>query len=241
LRAQEIGANSFQLRVIIIPPSKNMVYANADGNIGFIAPGRIPIRKREKMLQGMSPAPGWDAHYDWQGFIPYEQLPQSYNSASGVIVTANQKVVATNYSYLITNEWALPHRSDRIENLVGLRARHNTESFRSIQGDVTSLAGCDLLPLLLAVPAGSVETSAILRKLSSWNGEMSSDRAEPLVVAAWIRELTRLIYSDELGPEFSRKPGINVPSSFAMSCWAGMDRADGATTFLRRSAKPVPA
>ena len=105
------------------------------------------------------------------------------------------------YPYLITNEWAPPHRSDRIENLVGLRARHNTESFRSIQGDVTSLAVRDLLPLLLAAPAGSVETSAILRQLSSWNGEMSSDRAEPLVVAAWIRELTRLIYSDELGPE----------------------------------------
>ncbi len=66
---------------------------------------------------------------------------------------------------------------------------------------MTSLAVRDLLPLLLAAPAGSVETSAILRQLSSWNGEMSSDRAEPLVVAAWIRELTRLIYSDELGPE----------------------------------------
>jgi penicillin G amidase len=78
-------------------PQQNMVYADVDGNIGFIAPGRIPIRKRENMLQGMAPAPGWDARYDWQGFIPYEQLPQSYNSASGVIVTANQKVVAKDY------------------------------------------------------------------------------------------------------------------------------------------------
>ena len=186
-------------------PQQNMVYADADGNIGFIAPGRIPIRKRENMLQGMAPAPGWDARYDWQGFIPFEQLPQSFNPASGVIVTANQKVVAKDYPYLITNEWAPPHRSDRIDELIGLRPKHNTESFRSIQGDVTSLAVRDLLPLLLAVPAGSVETSAILRQLSSWNGEMSADRAEPLVVAAWIRELTRLIYSDELGPELFKE------------------------------------
>ncbi len=63
-------------------PQQNMVYADIDGNIGFIAPGRVPIRKAENDLHGLAPAPGWDARYDWAGFIPFESLPHQFNPAS---------------------------------------------------------------------------------------------------------------------------------------------------------------
>ena len=182
-------------------PQQNMVYADIEGNIGFIAPGRVPIRKRENLLQGQAPAPGWDAVYDWQGFIPFDELPKSFNPASGVVVTANQKIVANDYPYFISRDWAPPHRADRIEYLLGLHGKHSVESFRRMQADVTSLAMQDMLPMLLAVPAENDETRKIHSQLSAWNGEMSAERPEPLIAAAWLRELTRLVYSDELGPE----------------------------------------
>ena len=182
-------------------PQQNMVYADVEGNIGFIAPGRVPIRKRENLLQGQAPVPGWDAVYDWQGFIPFEELPKNFNPASGVVVTANQKIVSNDYPHFISREWAPPHRADRIEGLLRVQGKHSVESFRRIQADVTSLAMQDILPLLLAVPVDNEETRKIHSQLSAWNGEMSAERPEPLIAAAWCRELTRLVYSDELGPE----------------------------------------
>ncbi|TAN51313.1 MAG: penicillin acylase family protein, partial [Betaproteobacteria bacterium] len=72
-------------------PQQNMVYADVEGNIGFVAPGRIPVRKPENDLKGLAPAPGWDARYDWAGWIAFEQLPQQYNPASGRLWSANEK------------------------------------------------------------------------------------------------------------------------------------------------------
>src|SRR5690606_3871629 len=56
-------------------PQQNIVYADVDGNIGFIAPGKVPLRADANDLHGLAPAPGWEARYDWQGFIPFEELP----------------------------------------------------------------------------------------------------------------------------------------------------------------------
>src|SRR5207245_367852 len=84
-------------------PQQNLSYADVDGNIGFIAPGRIPVRKRENRLQGLAPAPGWDARYDWTGFIPFDQLPRAFTPPSGKLVTAKQKIVPPRYPHHITS------------------------------------------------------------------------------------------------------------------------------------------
>ncbi len=71
-------------------PEQNMVVADDAGEIGFIAPARIPIRGKG---DGYMPVPGWSGDYDWKGFIPFDDLPQGLNPASGRFVTANQKIV----------------------------------------------------------------------------------------------------------------------------------------------------
>src|SRR6185436_6465478 len=60
-------------------PPQSASYADVDGNIGFIAAGRVPLRKPANDLRGLAPAPGWDERYDWTGYIPFEQLPQLFN------------------------------------------------------------------------------------------------------------------------------------------------------------------
>ena len=180
-------------------PQQNVVYADVDGNVGFYAPARVPIRKAG---DGRAPVPGWSGEYDWTGFVPFAALPHSLNPAGGRIVTANNRIVPDGYPYFITHDWAPPYRARRITDLIDGRARHTRESFRDIQADDTSLMARDMLARLRHAEPASEAARAALALLEGWNGEMGRERPEPLVFAAWYRALTRRVYADELGPLF---------------------------------------
>lgn len=183
-------------------PQQNLSYADVDGNIGFIAPGRVPVRKPENPLHGLAPAPGWDARYDWAGFIPFDELPRAFNPPSGTIITANHKIVPPGYRRHITYEWEAPYRARRIEELLDAVQRHDRASFARMQADVVSLAARKLLPRMLAIQGQSLEANDVLKWLAAWDGAMLAERAEPLIFNAWLREFDRALYADELGAAF---------------------------------------
>lgn len=223
-----------------VAPQQNIVYADRDGNIGFVAPGLVPIRRADNDLNGLAPAPGWDARYDWNGFIPFDQLPRSYNPARGVIVTANNKIVPDTYPYFITADWAEPYRARRIEQLLKERNVHSVESFKQLQGDVMSPMVGEILPLMLAAPLKNLPRNSELpgshALLAAWDGNMSVNRAEPLIFQAWYRELTRLILADELGDAFQSlwrfRPILTrniLANQNGQSRWCA-NQATGATT-----------
>jgi penicillin amidase len=181
-------------------PQQNMVYADIDGNIGFVAPGRVPVRDAANDLRGLAPAPGWNARYDWKGFVPFDELPRSYRPADGMIVTANQRIVPDDYPHFISAEWTLPLRHDRIRFLLTRKERHDSASFAAVQADTHSAAVEDLLPVLrLARPASDLARSA-LGLLGQWGGDMRADAPEPLIATAWIDRIRRLVFEDEVGP-----------------------------------------
>ena len=183
-------------------PQQNIVYADTAGNIGFIAAGRVPLRHRDNPVQGLAPVPGWETRFDWQGFIPFEALPQRRNPQEGLIATANEKIVDADYPYRIATDWAPPYRGDRIRSVLRATPKHDQESFATLQADVVSGYLQDVLPLLLAAaPAGSAEASAITA-LKRWDFSMREDLPEPLIATAWLREFGRLVYEDELGELF---------------------------------------
>ena len=94
-------------------PSQNLVYADTDGNIGYQAPGAIPIRLDGRT--GDYPAAGWLPKNDWSGrYVPFDRLPTVYNPAEGFIVTANQAVTGPGYPYHLTDDWDHGYRSQRI-------------------------------------------------------------------------------------------------------------------------------
>jgi penicillin amidase len=183
-------------------PQQNIVYADVEGNIGFVAAGRVPHRKPGNDLKGMAPAPGWQAKYDWAGYIPFEQLPLSLNPPSGAIVTANHRITPPGYAHFISSEWQPPYRADRIQQLLDAAPKHNVQSFARIQADVVSLAMRELLPKLLAARPRSEEARKALALLAKWDGTMAPGRSEPLIAWAWWRALARAIYADELGDAF---------------------------------------
>jgi penicillin amidase len=183
-------------------PQQNVVYADTQGNIGFVAAGRVPLRRPENDLKGLAPAPGWMAKYDWAGFIPFAELPQAYNPAEGKLTTANQRITPPGYPHYITSEWQPPYRANRINELLGAVRNHSIGSFARIQGDVVSLPAKELLPRLAKVKTRSEAARRALALLAAWDGAMAAERAEPLILSAWWREFSRAIYADELGEAF---------------------------------------
>jgi penicillin G amidase len=195
---REFGATLRDLHA----PQQNVIYADVEGNIGFIAAGRVPVRKAGNDLKGLAPAPGWDARYDWAGYVPYEDLPRAFNPAGGAIVNANHKIVPPGFPYHLGYEWQAPYRARRIGELLG-RQPHTLESFSRIQMDVVSLAARELLPLLLKTRPADEASAEALKLLAAWDGTMSAERPEPLILVAWWRELARALYADELGAAFN--------------------------------------
>ncbi|MCH9020507.1 MAG: penicillin acylase family protein, partial [Proteobacteria bacterium] len=185
-------------------PQQNIIYADVDGNIGLLAPARLPIRKAG---DGWVPAPGSSGAFDWSGFVPFDELPRALNPPSGRIVTANNRIVADDYPHFITRDWAPPYRARRITGLLEGR-RHTLESFRAIQADTTSLMARAMTPHLLRAEPETAAARAAQALLADWRGDMARDRPEPLIFSAWYRALTRLVYADELGPLFDAAWGL---------------------------------
>ena len=183
-------------------PAQNLVFADSDGHIGFIAPAKVPIRRADNELMGRVPSPGWDAKYDWQGFIPFEQLPAVKDPPTGKIVTANNKITPPGYKPFISVDWFPAYRADRVEELLAAQPKHSMQSFATMQGDTLSRLARDMLPFAMAAKPETDSGRRLQRELAGWKGEMAADARAPLVFAEWYRELTRLVYEDELGPLF---------------------------------------
>jgi penicillin amidase len=179
-------------------PMQNILYADAAGHIGLIAPGRVPIRKQG---DGRWPVPGWTGEYDWQGWIPFDALPRALDPPDGVLFNANNRVVPPDYPYLLTADWEAPHRARRLAQLLE-RGPFGSAQLATMQADLLSLLAKDLLPIMLAAEPNGPLAAAAMAKLRAWDRVMRADAAEPLIFAAWYRELSRLIYADELGDLF---------------------------------------
>ncbi|MGZ5101424.1 MAG: penicillin acylase family protein, partial [Usitatibacter sp.] len=173
------------------------------GHIGFSAPARIPVRRADNEAMGRVPVPGWIAKYDWQGFLPYEQMPAVSDPASGRIVTANHKITPPGYKPFISVDWFPPYRADRIEEMLAMQPKHSLQSFARMQADSQSRLARELLPVALAAKPSTEGGRRAQALLQGWKGDMAVDLAAPLAFAAWYRELTRLVYADELGELFN--------------------------------------
>jgi penicillin G amidase len=120
------------------PPMQNIVYADTDGHIGYYAAGVVPIRQSG---DGSLPYDGSTDAGEWTSFIPFAELPHVFDPPSGIVVTANQRIVGSDYPHFLTHIWAQPYRARRILDLLNQKEKLTATDFRAIQGDVYSIAG----------------------------------------------------------------------------------------------------
>lgn len=179
-------------------PIQNFVYADTDNNIGYYAPGSLPIRAKG---DGTRPVPGWTGEYDWLGYVPFEQMPHSRNPERGWIVSANNRVTPDSYPYLISTNFAAPYRALRIVEMIEAKDKLSLDDVAAMQYDVLSLQARELLPHLLQVAPTDERSRAALELLRTWDGSMHADSAAAAVYHAWYYFVPEQIFADELGEE----------------------------------------
>jgi penicillin amidase len=181
-------------------PMQSVVAADVQGNIRFKAMGKVPLRHAGNDIRGVAPSPGWDARYDWQGWLPSGETPED-DGGSGWVATANQRVTAPGYAHYLTQDWVLPYRYDRIAQLIEGTPRHDMASMQAIQADTLSLATQRLLPHLRKALPRHPQAAAAQVLLRDFDGVMDADRAAPLVFAAWADELAKGVIAPRVGEE----------------------------------------
>jgi penicillin amidase len=167
-------------------PGENMVYADVDGTIGWVAAGLTPIRKRG---DGLLPVPGWGGDYEWTGFLTVKDLPQSVNPAGHSLVTANNNLLPAGYPHEIGYEFAPPYRHDRIEQRLEAQKQFRLEDFMAIQHDTTSLPGLALARLARTIKPDHASLKPYVELMANWDGVLSKDSKAGPLYAVWVQEL----------------------------------------------------
>jgi len=174
----------------LVAPGQNFVYADREGHIGYLASGRIPVRREGH--SGLFPAAG-DGSAEWQGFLPATELPSGVDPPAGLFVTANQRVTGPHYPHRLSYEWgADPYRAQRIEELLRARDGHDVASLQAIQQDTLTLLYRDLRPVLEALRPLSADGRRWQRRLLAWDGDAAADSRESSLFHAWYRALSTL-------------------------------------------------
>jgi penicillin G amidase len=196
-------------------PSQNLVLADKNA-IALQTIGIMPRRNINQVGKGRIPSQGWLAQNRWDGYFDFEDNPATQNPASGVVANTNNKLTDTAFPKHVSYLWGDTQRINRLTKLLNNRAVHTRESFVEAQNDTVSFTARSLLPLIARelwfsgakAPAETPERQQqnALELLAGWNGEMDQHLPEPLIYAAWMRNLQKRLASDELGPLIEKFP-----------------------------------
>ena len=189
-------------------PHVNFTYADTEGNIGFFAPARLPLRRAG---DGRLPAPGSSGSHDWVGTIPYDDLPKAFNPRRGWIANANNP--PSRASQTAGRPRTPGYRARRIASMITAKPRHDIASMTNMQRDNLSLAARDLLPLLLRTRPKTERAARAHALLRGWDGTMARSIPQPLIFTAWLKALNRRLFADELGTLFAVYHGLRPLST----------------------------
>lgn len=191
-------------------PSQNFVYADREDNIAYRLAGAVPIRRNGN---GLIPVPGWSGDYEWDGFIPDDELPRLLNPASGLLATANNKITGDDYPYVLTYEYMPGWRARRIEEMLTEKGRLTLRDMEQIQLDETSLYAKELTPLLTGHLSEDPYVRVAVNMLQDWGYHMDQESPAALVFQYTLLHLLDLTFGQKLGetaPGFMGKSSSSV-------------------------------
>jgi len=183
-------------------PTLNYVYADVDGNIGYSLAGKIPLRPHSPSL---IPLPGWSGEFDWQGHIPFPELPRLYNPPEGIIATANNCIADASYPYYLSALFDAPYRIERIKELLLAKEKLSLDDMMKIQADVVSLQAKKVIEVLqsdldeMARKDDSVRE--FVQMLNQWDGCCHEQSPEAALYHVFYRRLMVNLLVPELGDE----------------------------------------
>jgi penicillin amidase len=177
-------------------PAHNFVYADVRGNIGYLQAGWVPIRAQG---YGLAPVPGWTGEYEWQGYLPLDELPQVYNPESGWLAAANNLVVDDHYPHFLSADLENPCRARRIVDLITSGRDLTASDFARFQLDTYSAQAERFARHLLTLEPADERERRALASLENWDGHLGPDSvAASIYQVARIRAL-HLFFDSHLG------------------------------------------
>lgn len=183
-------------------PTLNYLYADQKGNIGYSLAGRIPIRSQSPSLL---PLEGWSQRDEWQGYIPFDELPRLYNPPEGIIATANNKPVDGSYHHAIFGFFEPPYRIQRIRSLLAERNISSVDNMVKIQMDVVSLHAKTLIEHLKTdlrqLAADGSKTKVVADRLLNWDGQCHGESIEATIFHVFYHRLMVNLLAPILGEE----------------------------------------
>ena len=168
-------------------PVVNLIWADRE-RIGYKLIGHLP--KRAGDCPDL-PKPGWTGEFEWEGVVPYDELPELVDPEDGYLVTANNKVVADDFPHHISSDYLDGYRAARIEQLLRASDKHDLDDFRRMQSDLHSIPGVEVARRLARLaPPGQREVRAIER-LRSWDGDLDPGSVAATIYQAFVLRLGR--------------------------------------------------
>jgi penicillin amidase len=165
-------------------PSENLVYADMQGNIGWIASGLTPVRKNG---HGLYPVPGDTGEYEWSGYLGIEDHPQKFNPSEKFIATANHKILPPGFGKELSYEWAPPYRFQRAEELLKSGKKFTVADFQAIQQDIVSIPARRFIKVIQNyVPPRHRE---LVDEIKAWDARLTAESRAALVFEFWFTAL----------------------------------------------------
>lgn len=164
-------------------PGMTFVYADVLGNVGSQATGRFPIRRN---FDGRVPLDGASGKFEWDGVIPFDKLPSTFNPASGMVISANENPFPEDFEYTVSGDFAGPYRFHQIAARLGSKPAWRAEQMSSVQTDVYSALSHFLAQEIVAAygrrGSSYPDLAPSVDLLRKWNGQMLAGRAEPMMM-----------------------------------------------------------
>jgi penicillin amidase len=185
-------------------PAVNVVYADTRGQIAYQLVGRVPLRAQG---DGRLPVPGWTGEYEWQGYIPFDELPWRQDPPEGYLVTANNRIVSEDYPYFISSEYATGNRAQRIVELIMARDRLDLDYMRAMQFDQVSPLARIVARALADLSPPDAEIAEVVAAMRQWDGRLAPESFETAICKNFTVQMARLMLRDKLGALAERYMG----------------------------------
>src|SRR5271163_3501108 len=188
-------------------PTQNMAYADDQGHIGYQAVGLFPMRPG-----GLSGVPivetgtAADSEHEWQGFIPFAELPSVLDPDNGIIATANARITPDGYPYPLALNWDAPYRNERIWKWLSSHSRLTPADMLTLQTDTFSEVDRGLAQRFAYSIDRSAVANAKLRQaadlMRSWDGVITTGSVAAEIVDATKLALWPLVLEPKLGSDW---------------------------------------
>ena len=195
-----------------VDPCNNLLFADIHGNMGYLCRGRIPIRSR---VNGWLPVPGWMGEHEWEGDIPFDELPVSINPPEGYIATANNRPVGDDYPHYIAIDFTPEFRVRLVTE--GLKSLHRptAEDMEQVHAQRVSIPALAYLGVVKQIDPKDAAIKAAKHLLLDWNGEMNANQVQPTIYSAMRDAMLKEVLE------------TNLTEKLAYDAWHPADRGLG--------------